>query len=343
MIKIIEKRAYDLAGCTDNSVKVSLNGEVIKCNNFEKYIDYYIGTKSDTPRAYERVGNRWDICACLNPNFTFEQVSFVNGIYTYQGGKHVDYITNQITKNLCELIKKKKKLTIKPNYIKENIMIFINSTIDNPSFNSQTKECLNTNVSKFGSKCEISNKFLDNLSKCGIIERAIDLSSLKDISNQKKTDGKKSNRIKGIPKLDDANWAGTSKSKECTLILTEGDSAKAMAMAGLSIVGRDRYGVFPLKGKILNVRDSKNIKKLQENTEICNIKKILGLKTGQIYKDVSELRYGKVMLLTDQDEDGSHIKDFYLICFKHFGHHYFNILDFLIVCLHLLLKLKKEK
>lgn len=61
-----------------------------------------------------------------------------------------------------------------------------------------------------------------------------------------------------IPKLDDANWAGGERGAECTLILTEGDSAKALAVAGLSVLGRDRYGVFPLKGKMLNVRDAKH-------------------------------------------------------------------------------------
>jgi DNA topoisomerase-2 len=56
-----------------------------------------------------------------------------------------------------------------------------------------------------------------------------------------------------IPKLDDANWAGTPKSTNA-LILTEGDSAKTMAISVLSVVGRDKYGVFPLRGKLLNVR-----------------------------------------------------------------------------------------
>jgi hypothetical protein len=60
----------------------------------------------------------------------------------------------------------------------------------------------------------------------------------------------------GIPKLDDANDAGSRSSDKCTLILTEGDSAKALAISGLSVVGRDHYGVFPLRGKLLNVRDA---------------------------------------------------------------------------------------
>jgi DNA topoisomerase-2 len=65
---------------------------------------------------------------------------------------------------------------------------------------------------------------------------------------------KKSNRLLGIPKLEDANDAGTRNSEQCTLIITEGDSAKSLAMSGIEVVGRDHYGVFPLKGKMLNVR-----------------------------------------------------------------------------------------
>jgi DNA topoisomerase-2 len=245
----------------------------------------------------------------LSPNLYFEQISFVNGINTTEGGKHVDYVVNQITKKLSEWIKKKKKLNIKPIVIKENLIVFIKSVIDNPSFSSQTKETLTTHKDKFGSKCEISDKFIDQLSKCGIVEKAIELSDAKNMKQLTKTDGKKQNRLKGIPKLEDANFAGTKNSKECTLIITEGDSAKSSAMAGLEKIGRDKYGVFPLKGKVLNVRGI-SPQKIIENTEISNLKKIIGLQTGQVYSHEGKwpLRYGKLLILTDQDEDGSHIK-----------------------------------
>lgn len=64
-------------------------------------------------------------------------------------------------------------------------------------------------------------------------------------------------KLIGIKKLEDANKAGTKESKDCTLILTEGDSAKSLAMSGLEVVGWDYYGVFPLWGKLLNVREAK--------------------------------------------------------------------------------------
>ena len=308
MIKIMLKRAYDLTACTGNNVNVYFNDTKLECKNFEKYINLYIGEKTEKFRVYEKVNNRWEIAVALSDSMNFEQVSFVNGINTLKGGKHVDYIVNQITKKLSDWITKKKKVTVKQNFIKENMMVFIKCTIDNPSFSSQTKETLTTNKDKFGSKCEISNKFIEQLSKSGIVEKSLELSSVKDLKSMKKNDGKKQHRLKGIPKLEDANWAGSKNSSQCTLILTEGDSAKSTAMSGLEIVGRDKYGVFPLKGKLLNVRDIKNIKKLLENDEINNIKKIIGLKTNVTYTSVNELRYGKILILTDQDEDGSHIK-----------------------------------
>lgn len=307
MIKIMRKRAYDLTCCTDKNVNIYFNGEKLESKNFEKYVNLYIGPKSDLFRVYES-NERWEICVAMSPKYSFEQISFVNGINTSKGGKHVDYIVNQITKKLSAFILKKNKINVKQIFIKENIIVFIKCTIDNPSFDSQTKEFLTTNKDKFGCKFEVSNKFIEQLSKTGIIEKAMELSSVKDMKTIKKNDGKKQNRLKGIPKLEDANFAGGKKSNLCTLILTEGDSAKSTAMSGLDIVGRDTYGVFPLKGKLLNVRDIKNVKKIYENEEIKNIIKILGLEIGKKYNNSSELRYGKVLCLTDQDEDGSHIK-----------------------------------
>eukprot|EP00933_Yihiella_yeosuensis_P033011 TRINITY_DN26703_c0_g1_i1.p1 TRINITY_DN26703_c0_g1~~TRINITY_DN26703_c0_g1_i1.p1 ORF type:complete len:977 (-),score=291.70 TRINITY_DN26703_c0_g1_i1:158-2722(-) len=115
-------------------------------------------------------------------------------------------------------------------------------------------------------------------------------------------------RLTGIPKLEDANDAGGRNSAECTLILTEGDSAKALAVAGLSVIGRDKYGVFPLRGKVLNVRDA-TLKQMMANAEIQNLVKIIGLDMNKEYDaELKGLRYGSIMIMADQDFDGSHIK-----------------------------------
>ena len=308
MMSLYEKRVYDVCALSPSNVKVYLNDEKLECVNFEKYVEMYIGVKSETPRVVDVTSNeRWKLVVAQS-DVGFQQVSFVNGISTVKGGKHVEYITNQITKKLAEMIGKKKKgVQVKPQHIKDQLFVFVNCTIVNPTFDSQTKETLTTPASKFGSKYEFDDKFMEKLYKLGIVERAINVSSSLDDKNSKKTDGKKRSSVRGIVKLDDANWAGTAKSNECTLILTEGDSAKTMAISGLSEVGRNKYGVFPLRGKVMNVKEM-TAKRINENEEITNLKKILGLEANKIYTSMSELRYGSIMIMTDSDVDGSHIK-----------------------------------
>ena len=307
MYKLFKRRVYDVSACTDTTVNVYFNDVKINIKDFEKYSDLFLDTKTIQPRVYEKVNERWEIVVAISKSGNYEQISFVNGINTIRGGRHVEYITNAITKKLVEMTLSKKKKTIKPQHIKENLFVFVKSTIENPTFDSQTKETLTTLVTKFGSKCEMSDKFYDKLYKSGIIELALSANEIVEQKKLVKTDGKKINKII-VPKLDDANLAGTKDSKECTLILTEGDSAKTMAISGLSVVGRDKYGVYPLKGKIINVKDI-TLQKITDNAEITNLKKILGLEQNKDYsKGLDTLRYGKIMIMTDQDHDGSHIK-----------------------------------
>ncbi len=263
MYELFKKRVYDVSACTTASVNVYLNDIKIPVKDFEKYVDLYLDTKTKQPRFYEMPNERWEIVVAVNTTGVFEQMSFVNGINTIRGGKHVDYITNAITKRITEMVLTKKKKVVRPQQIKDNIFVFIKSVIENPSFDSQTKETLTTLTAKFGSKCELSDKFYEKLYKSGIIEQALSANEIIEQKKLVKTDGKKVNKII-VPKLDDANFAGTKDSKKCTLILTEGDSAKSTAIAGLSVIGRDYYGVFPLKGKFLNVRDA-SLKSVSEN------------------------------------------------------------------------------
>ena len=305
MKDLFTKRVYDVCALTDPNVKVFYNDEKIDIKSFEKYVDLYIGNKTDHPRVFDGSNERWEVGASYSDD-GFSQVSFVNGVCTHKGGKHVDYVVNQITKKLIDMVQKKRKITLKPQHIKDHLFVFIKSTIVNPTFDSQTKDNLTTPAAKFGSKMDIDVKFIEKLYKSGIVEKAISLTSIDDDKNAKKTDGKKKSSIR-VNKLDDANWAGTAKSQQCYLILTEGDSAKTMAVSGLSEVGRDKYGVFPLKGKVMNVKDMTQ-KRIWENDEISNLKKILGLETGKVYTDTKDLRYGHIILMTDSDVDGSHIK-----------------------------------
>ena len=318
MLALFKKRVYDISAVTDKKIRVKYNGEIIPCKNFEQYIDLYIGNKNDTKRIYENPNERWEYAICLAPKEEFQHISFVNGVYTSKGGKHVEYIMNQIIRKLCIYIKNKKKVDVKPNTIKEQLMLFLRCDIENPSFNSQTKDELGTSAIKFGSSCSVSDGFIEKIAKMGVMTAACALTEVKDNKAVKKTDGSKSKSIRGIHKLIDANFAGTVKSNQCTLILCEGDSAKAGIVSGLSKEDRNIIGVYPMKGKIFNVR-GESLKKINENKEIIELKQILGLETGKKYtKESAEkyLRYNSVLFMTDQDLDGSHIKGLGLNLFQ---------------------------
>ena len=312
MLALLRKRVFDIAAVTEKTLKVKYNSTLLPVKTFTQYVDMYIGSKEESKRVYEDSENgRWEYLVALSPTHEFQQVSFVNGIYTSKGGKHVEYILNQITKKMVDYIEKKKKIEVKPNSIKEQIILFLRCDVENPAFDSQTKDFMNTPSSKFGSSCVVSDKFIEKLAKIGIMDAACAITEVKENKAAKKTDGSKTKNIRGIPKLVDANWAGTEKSGQCMIIFCEGDSAKAGIVSGLSSEDRNTIGVYPMKGKILNVR-GESVKKISENKEIAEIKKILGLETGRNYKDMTDiaksLRYGKVLFMTDQDLDGSHIK-----------------------------------
>jgi DNA topoisomerase-2 len=310
MISILHTRVVELAAMAGKEVKVTYNGAAITSNTFEKFVKLFV--KDDTSVAYERCGERWEVAAVMARQLFEEDsvpdekhVSFVNGINTRKGGKHVEKVVGNIIGDFCEHAAKK-KVVVKPGQLKDSVIFFVNATIVNPAFDSQTKETLTTPAAKFGSVFK-SEKMVAQLVKLGLLEEAMSILDAKANKDAKKTDGSKKRVLRGMPKLVDALWAGTAKSTECTLILTEGDSAATSAITGLSVVGREKWGVFPLKGKMLNVRDV-SADKFAKNEELTAIKKILGLEQSKVYKDLKSLRYGRVMVMADQDLDGSHIK-----------------------------------
>lgn len=323
-ILLINKRVLDCIACTGVTVKVYLNGELLKGKGMIDYCKYYFEeSKIYAETFHERIKSKgssafvdyiWEYA--IVPNSNYEQVSFVNGNATNQGGKHVEYIMYQIINKLKAMLETKKKLKdIKPNFIKDKLFLFLRATVANPTFNSQTKEQLTTPSKDFGCSIIVPDKFIEKLYKSSITEEIVEFCKAKEIASLgKATDGSKKNRI-FIPKLEDAIWAGTAKSNECSLILTEGDSAATFAKWGRAVVGPEKYGVFALKGKVLNVRDA-SISQLIGNEEINNLKQIIGLKQETNYKNVNDLRYGKVMILTDADLDGYHIRGL-LINFFH--------------------------
>uniref|UniRef100_A0A3Q1HQJ7 DNA topoisomerase 2 n=1 Tax=Acanthochromis polyacanthus TaxID=80966 RepID=A0A3Q1HQJ7_9TELE len=323
-VALMTRRAYDIAGST-KGVRVYFNGKKLPVTGFRSYVDMYVKDKVDELGGpitviHETVNERWEVCLTMSEK-GFQQVSFVNSIATTKGGRHIDYVTDQVVGKLIEVVKKKNKagVAVKPFQVKNHMWLFVNCLIENPTFDSQTKENMTKQQKSFGSTCPLSDKFFKQATSCGIVESIMNWVKFKAQSQlNKKCSAVKHTKIKGVPKLDDANDAGGKNSIGCTLILTEGDSAKTLAVSGLGVVGRDRYGVFPLRGKMLNVREASH-KQIMENAEINNIIKILGLQYKKNYSDpesLKSLRYGKIMIMTDQDQDGSHIKGL-LINFIH--------------------------
>ena len=300
---LVEKRTWDTAMWCSKAA-VYFNTKLLKVESLGEYAQAYVG---EAPIAKFNTAN-WEVVVTHSKSGAFQQVSFVNGIATTKGGSHVDKVVKAIVE---EISKDKRCATLKPAQIKSALFVFVRAVIVNPTFSSQTKaEC----TSKITDAIEPKPKFIKDILATGVLDDLVSKGLSQVEKELKKTDGSKKSRITGIPKLDDANWAGTHKSHECTLIITEGDSAKALAIAGLSVVGRNAFGVFPLRGKPRNVRDA-SVKQVTDNEEFSNLKKILGLQHGKVYNSLRELRYGRLMIMTDADLDGSHIKGLVLNMF----------------------------
>lgn len=182
-VGLLTKRVFDMAGVTHSSVKVYLNGEKLRIRSFKDYIDLYLSTedtvtgesaaagKSGPPRLYEKVNDRWEVAVSLSDG-QFQQVSFVNSICTTKGGQHVNYIADQVTEEVVQQVNKKNKgLQIKSHHVRNHLSVFVNCLIENPAFDSQTKDTLTTRSKAFGSTCELSSKFIKQVAKCGIVDR----------------------------------------------------------------------------------------------------------------------------------------------------------------------------
>jgi DNA topoisomerase-2 len=309
---LLKRRVYECVACTN--VSVYFNGEKLSGKGILNYAKYFTEKQ---PLAHE-INGKWEYLVFQNSGY--DQVSFVNGNNTTNGGKHVDYILNQIVTGMKEKLEKKlKDQIVKSNTIKDNLFIFLKCTIPNPTFNSQSKEMLTTSPKDFGSVITVSDNFINKIYKSGITQEVLDTVAFK---NRKQLDKNVSNAKKSsikVKNLDDATNAGTSKSAGTTLILTEGLSASSFAISGLSVVGRANYGVFPLKGVMLNIREATQAQ-LLKNEEILALKKIIGLSNSKKYEtkeELATLRYGSIGILTDADYDGFHIASL-IMNFIHF-------------------------
>lgn len=290
--KMLEKRVYDIAACNP-TLKVYFNGKLINFKSFEDYIklyteNYFYDTKKD---------KTWSIGVSLSEN-GFQQVSFVNSTDTYDGGTHLDYVLNQIISALREFFSKKHKVDVKPSELKNHMFIFLNSTVINPAFSSQTKEKLITETKEFGSTFEVTPKLIQSILKSEIVASILDWIEQKKNADENKAArelNKNLSKIK-VDKLIDAKGKDRWK---CSLAIFEGDSASS---AFRKYRDTNTQGAFSLRGKFINAAEITN-QKLVANNEVINLMGAMGLKLGQKVVP-GTLRYGRILFYCDQDYDG---------------------------------------
>ena len=292
-IQMIRKRLIDIAACNTN-LKIQFNKEKINFKTFKQYADLY--TEEQT--MYER-SEDWEISFAPSDS-GFKTISFVNSIETKDGGTHVNFIIGQTVDKLRKLIYKKHKVDIRPSDIRNHISLFINCTVINPAFSSQTKEKLITESKSFGSTHIVSDKIITKLFKSEIVASILDWIERKKLAEERSLLRKLNKNLSTskILKLIDAKSRGDRE--KCTLGIFEGDSAKS---AVRQFRDPQTFGAFPLKGKFLNVSEMKNTDVIK-NTEVINLMGSIGLRLGEEPKN---LRYGKILIYTDADPDGDAI------------------------------------
>ena len=301
--EMMRKRCLDLAACNPKlKIKFSLlaggkeEEDVFSFAAFQSYCRMYIPPESNL--SYEESG-RWKVGVAPSEG-SFTQVSYVNSVETKDGGSHVEYVSYQIVSWLRERLKKKHKLDLKPQEIRNHFFMFVQADIVNPAFSSQTKEKLITEVRDFGSKWEPSEKLLKQIFDSEIVQRILDWAEQKARAEENKK-LRELNKLVGrekILKLIDAK--ATSGRYRCSLSIFEGDSA-------VSAFRKYRdpllQGAFPLRGKVLNVAEMAPVDAVK-NQEIKSLLIATGLKMGEEPKD---LRYGKILIYADADPDGDSI------------------------------------
>ena len=309
------RRVMDVAGCAAGQLTVTLNGLDLSQQTFADYTNLYRHDQSP-PVLFHTLHTRWTVGVGLSETSSLESISFVNGMATSRGGTHVNAMVQQVTQRLQQRVEKlDNSLTVSQAWIRRHLLVACTALIENPTFDSQRKEYLTSSPAKFGCSYTLPESFLKQVVALqseggpGIVEDVLRNAQARQQASliQQVGNYKKGRRLLNIPKLDDAHKAGTESGWDCTLILTEGDSAKALAVAGLEVIGRERFGVFPLRGKFLNVRMA-SVTQLTKNEEVKALCSILALDFEKKYETVKErreLRYGRVMLMTDQDQ-GKH-------------------------------------
>ncbi|KAH9511358.1 DNA topoisomerase 2-beta [Dermatophagoides farinae] len=178
IVALFSRRAYDIAGTT-RDVNVYLNGKKLPISGFKDYVKLFVKDRqdeigNDIKVVHQKVNDRWEIAATVSNN-GFQQISFVNGIATTRGGKHVDHLTDQIVNKVAEVIKTENQvgINVEPSQIRNHLWVFVNCWIENPEFDSPKNETMTLKVERFGSTCSPSTNFVHKIYKVGIAEAVL--------------------------------------------------------------------------------------------------------------------------------------------------------------------------
>jgi DNA topoisomerase-2 len=285
------------------NVNVYFNNVLIPVKTLKGYSSLY-STVEEKDVLYI---NTKDAQIVVMPSSQFQAVSFVNGVYTSLGGTHVDaWVEAAFRPIVKKLMKGKGSVSYNIGDVKKFFRIFVVVRVINPEFESQSKHRLESPVT-----AEIKKSQIGTMLKWSVID---DIKRSKEIGVLKKLERKKKNFVK-IDGLDPANNEGGKLGHQCTLILVEGLAAKTYAVKGIEVgafgkAGRDWFGIYALRGKVLNVRNAKAAS-IAKNAVISDIIKALGAKLDGDYtidKIFMMLRYGRILIIRDADVDGIHIE-----------------------------------
>lgn len=308
VVSLIEGRMQDLAMVTSKNLHVSFNGNVLKYTDTLSYSKLMGGTILAHENIKGEDNSRLEtflIVDCERPHIC----SFVNG------GRCTGTVVNMVVGAITDVFQKKySNATRLSQVIRDNLSLVINAVVVNPNFTSQSKEVLTTPPSKLGFEYTISQSLSKKLLSSSLakkveqsIEKKEDKGSIRAIRNKTNsiTDYEKATKLGG--------------KSPCTLWICEGKSAKALVVSGFSVIGRETNGVYPLRGKPLNVHD-KSLKDTLSNKEWLDLIHILNLDPTKEYdmSSVSKLPYKYLSIVTDQDDDGSHILGLVLTFFQKF-------------------------
>ncbi|OYX15588.1 MAG: DNA topoisomerase (ATP-hydrolyzing) subunit B [Algoriphagus sp. 32-45-6] len=294
---------------------------------FVQYLDETREKIIEEPIYIESLNQEVPVQVAMNYNSSYTEnvVSYVNTINTYEGGTHVTGFRRALTRTLKAYADKsgmleKLKIEVSGDDFREGLTAVISVKVQEPQFEGQTKTKLgNSDVvgAVDSAVSETLQSWLEEHPREAktIVGKVILAAQARHAARKAREMVQRKNVLGGggLPgKLADC---ANSDPTVCELYLVEGDSAGGSAKQGRD---RDFQAILPLKGKILNVEKAHE-HKIYDNDEIKNILTALGVKFGTVNDDkeldLSHLRYHKIIIMTDADIDGSHIRTLILTLF----------------------------